>query len=216
MTPSRPATAQETVLARLRGDILTGILRPGEQVVQEAIADRYGVSRVPLREALKVLEGEGLVTYHRHRGYFVTVLGTEELLEVYRLREVLEAEAIAAAVPALDDAALAHLADVLAELEAATADRDVAAAMDANRRLHFGIFEASGMPRLVRLLRQLWDATDAYRTLYFASEANLRRVDAEHRAILEALRARDARRVRELHDAHRANAVKALRVALGG
>lgn len=210
------ATAQEGVLAALRRDILAGRLRPGEQVVQEAIAERYGVSRVPLREALKVLEGEGLVTHHRHRGTFVTELSVDDLVEVYRIRALLEAEAIGAAVPALGDDALARLEAIAAELADATARGDVTAAAEANRRLHFGIFEASGMPRLVRVLGQLWDATDAYRALYFADEPNLRRVDHEHAAILRALRARDASLVTRLHDAHREHAIDALRTALGG
>ncbi len=91
---SRPPTAQEAVLVELRKEIASGALRPGEQVLQEAIADRLGVSRVPLREALKILEGEGQVVYHPHRGYFVAELSVADLVEVYRIRDLLEAEAV--------------------------------------------------------------------------------------------------------------------------
>ena len=107
MTVERRQTAQDTVLAALRADILDGTLAPGDQIVQESLADRYGVSRVPLREALKTLESEGQVAYYPHRGYFVTELSVADLLEVYRLRALLEAEAIRAAVPSL--AAIAGL-----------------------------------------------------------------------------------------------------------
>jgi len=89
--PWRPPTAQEAVLAELRRFITTGRLRPGQQIVQDALAVQLGVSRVPLREALKILEGEGQVTYVAHRGYFVTELSLSDLLEVYRIREILEA-----------------------------------------------------------------------------------------------------------------------------
>ena len=82
------------MLTEVRSLIATGRMRPGEQIVQEALALELGVSRVPLREALKILEGEGQVTYVAHRGYFVALLSLADLLEVYRMREILEAEAV--------------------------------------------------------------------------------------------------------------------------
>lgn len=161
MIPERRITAQELVLTGLRTDILTGELGPGDQVVQELLAERYGVSRVPLREALKTLESEGQVVYYPHRGYFVAELSVADLMEVYRLRSLLEAEAIRHAVPALNDGDVDDLADLLAEVDAASRAEDVLAMTAANRRFHFAIFDAAGMPRLTRLLHQLWDATDA-------------------------------------------------------
>ena len=97
-------TAQERTLAALRTDILSGTLPPGTQLVQESIADRYAVSRVPVREALQLLTSEGLVQHSPNRGYFVTELSVTDLHEVYALRRILETHAIAAAVPALTDA----------------------------------------------------------------------------------------------------------------
>ena len=214
MSTERRATAQDAVLAALRSDILTGDLGPGDQIVQELLAERYGVSRVPLREALKTLESEGQVVYHPHRGYFVAELSVADLLEVYRLRAILEAEAIRHAVPALADDDVDALADLLAEVDAAAADGDVMGMTAANRRFHFAIFDAAGLPRLSRLLRQLWEATDAYRALYFQSVANRDRVGHEHAAILAALRARDAERVIVLHDEHREHSVAAVRALL--
>ena len=210
----RRATAQDAVLAALRSDILTGDLAPGDQIVQESLAERYGVSRVPLREALKTLESEGQVVYHPHRGYFVAELSVADLLEVYRLRAILEAEAIRHAVPALADDDVDALADLLAEVDAAAADGDVMGMTAANRRFHFAIFDAAGLPRLSRLLRQLWEATDAYRALYFQAVGNRDRVGREHAAILAALRARDAERVIGLHDEHREHSVAAVRALL--
>ena len=77
-------TAQERMLEALRTEVLTGALQPGERVVQELIAEQYGVSRVPVREALQTLTSEGLITHLPHRGYFVTELSVPDLLEVYR------------------------------------------------------------------------------------------------------------------------------------
>ena len=207
MTAERRVTAQDAVLVGLRTDILTGDLGPGDQIVQETLADRYGVSRVPIREALKTLESEGQVVYFPHRGYFVADLSVADLLEVYRLRALLEAEAIRDAVPTLDDADVAELADLLAEIDEAAARGDVLAMTAANRRFHFAIFDAAGLPRLTRLLHQLWDATDAYRALYFHDSVNRRRVGDEHREMLRALESRDADLLVLLHNEHRDHSV---------
>lgn len=214
MSVERRVTAQDAVLAALRSDILTGALGPGDQIVQESLAERYGVSRVPLREALKTLESEGQVAYYPHRGYFVAELSVADLLEVYRLRALLEAEAIRAAVPTLGDDDVEALAELVALVDTAAASGDVIAMTAANRRFHFALFDAAGMPRLSRLLRQLWEATDAYRALYFQARANRARVATEHAAMVAALRRRDAEALVRLHDEHRDNSVDAVRAVL--
>ncbi len=214
MTAERRVTTQDVVLRALRKDLLTGQLGPGDQIVQESLADRYGVSRVPLREALKTLESEGQVVYFPHRGYFVAELSVDDLLEVYRLRELLEAEALRHAVPTLSDADVAAIGDLMADIDGAADDEDVLAMTAANRRFHFAIFDAAGLPRLSRLLNQLWDATDAYRALYFQERVNRDRVGEEHESMLAALRARDAELLVELHKAHRDHSVGTVRTIL--
>ena len=213
MTAKSP-TAQEAVLRELRSDIVLGVLAPGSQVVQESLAQRYGVSRVPLREALKILEGEGLVSYHPHRGYFVMELSIDDLAEVYRLRSLLEAEAISLAVPHLAREDCDALEAILYEMQSASSCGDISGLADANRRFHFGIFDQAAMPRLSRLLNQLWDATDVYRTLYFQSDVNRHRVSAEHAEMLAALRNLDAGKLIDLHDAHREHSVESARQQL--
>lgn len=208
------ATAQDAVLAALREDILTGVLAPGDQLVQESLADRYGVSRVPLREALKMLESEGQVTYHPHRGYFVAELSVADLREVYQLRALLEEAALRAALPTLDETDIAEISVLCDDVVDAATVGDVIAMAEANRRFHFALFDAAGMPRLSRLLRQLWDATDAYRALYYQGAPNRDRVLEEHAAMVEALRARDVERVVALHDDHRAHSVAAVEAML--
>lgn len=210
----RRTTAQDAVLAALREDIRAGRLSPGDQVVQESLAERYGVSRVPLREALKTLETEGQVVYHPHRGYFIAELSVSDLIEVYRLREILEAEAIRAAVPLLGDEDVDALAEMVADIDEAADRGDLPEVTARNRRFHFALYDAAGMPRLSRLLRQLWEATEAYRSLYFQETVNRKRVAKEHAAMIKALRSRDAERVVELHDQHRNSAVAAVRQML--
>ena len=214
MTEERRATTQDAVLASLRSDILTGELGPGDQIVQELLAERYGVSRVPIREALKTLESEGQVVYYPHRGYFVAELSVADLLEVYLLRALLEAEAIRAAVPTLGDDDVEALAELAHDVDLAADGGDVITMTSANRRFHFALFDAAGMPRLSRLLRQLWEATDAYRALYFQAQPNRDRVAGEHAAMVRALRDRDAEALVTLHDRHRDNSVDAVRAIL--
>jgi DNA-binding GntR family transcriptional regulator len=206
----RPPTAQEAVLSELRRAILTGELRPGEQVRQDALAEQFGVSRVPLREALKILEGEGQVTYRPHRGYFVAELDVADLREVYRLRELLETEAVRAAIPRLRDIDVDEIATEAAEVDRAAAAGDVLAMSAANRRLHFRLIEAAQMPRLARLVRILWDATDAYRSLYYASVDHRRAVHEEHQAIVAALQERDVEETVRVLTEHRDHAVAAV------
>lgn len=207
-------TATSGVLARLRTDLASGFLAPGDQIVQERLAERYGVSRAPLREALRLLESEGLVTHEPHRGYFVTSLSVADLHEVYRLRTLLEAEAITGAVPHLSPADIDRIEALADAIDEASGRADLASVTEANRRLHFAIFEASQMPRLIRLLGQLWDATDSYRAVYFSDPANLMRISAEHRQIIAALRANDTDAVVAAHAQHRSNSADVVGAAI--
>ncbi|WP_338090699.1 GntR family transcriptional regulator [Planosporangium thailandense] len=215
MAFKRPPTAQEAVLEELRRAILAGELKPGTQIVQDAFAERLGLSRVPVREALKILEGEGQVRYSPHHGYFVTELDVNELLEIYRIRELLESEAVRLSVPLLGDEDLARLEQAIEDMAEASGRKDIVALTAANRRFHFSLFEPSGMHRMVRLIRQLWDSSDPYRSLYFGEPVHRDAVDREHRQILKAARRRDSEGLVHLLDEHRSHAIDELKKILG-
>ena len=206
----RTLTAQEQVLREVRQLIASGELKAGQQVKQDTLSAQLGVSRVPLREALKVLEGEGQVVYHPHRGYFVAELSVSDLVEVYRIRALLEEEALTVAIPLMTDEDLEFISDLADDVRSASNSGDVAAISAANRRFHFAMFECSNMPRLVRIIRTLWDTTDAYRSVYMANSSNVDRMNAEHIEILNALRDRDVVRSIQLQAAHRENSVAAV------
>jgi DNA-binding GntR family transcriptional regulator len=214
MRSVRPPTTQEAVLAELRRLIASGELRPGRQIVQDALAADLGVSRVPVREALKILEAEGLVTYQPHHGYVVTELSLPDLLEVYRIRELLETEAVQAALPLMTEEDVDRMHEAEQDIRAAAARADVVEMARANRRFHFSLVGACGMPRLVRIIEVLWDATEVYRSIYFTDEVNRDRVDGEHRRLVEAVRDGDAERALSVLEAHRRHAIEALRPAL--
>ena len=206
----RPPTAQEAVLDEVRRFIATGQLRPGQKIVQDALAVELGVSRVPLREALKILEGEGQVSYVAHRGYFVTELSLADLVEVYRIRELLEGEAVAAAVPQMTAEDIDRLEEAERDVQEASDNADVIAMTSANRRFHFAIIEASALPRLIWLIRLLWDATEVYRSVYYNDEHNREVVEVEHRALVKAVRDCDVAASLSVLTAHREHAIASL------
>lgn len=209
--PARgPDTTQQHAVEWLRRAIVAGELRPGDRVHQDDVAARIGVSVVPVREALRVLEGEGQLTYVPRRGYFVTELRLADLREIYALRELLERRAARHALPRLDAEGVERIARAAAECAAAAAAGDVAATLAANRRFHLALLDAPGQPHLLKLIRTLWDATEAYRALYYNAGAERAAAVEAHERILAAVRARDAKRLVAELDAHRAQALAAL------
>ncbi|MBS1871494.1 MAG: GntR family transcriptional regulator [Actinobacteria bacterium] len=211
-----PSTAQQHAVAWLRRAIVAGELRPGDRVPQEEMAGRMGVSMVPVREALRVLEGEGQVTYLPRRGYFVTQLRMGDLREIYALRELLEERAARRALAALDAEVVERMAQAARRCAEAAAAGDVAAELEANRRFHFALLDACEQPHLLRLLRHLWDSTEAYRALYYNVPDERRAADDAHERILAAVARRDADAVVAELDAHRARALDVLGRILEG
>jgi DNA-binding GntR family transcriptional regulator len=208
-------TAQQHAVDWLRRAIVSGELRPGQRVNQEDVAERVGLSVAPVREALRALEQEGQVTYLPRRGYFVTELRIADLEEIYELRRVLEAHAARRALPALDAATLARVEGAARECVETARSGDVAAELAANRRFHFAILEVPGRPHAMRLIRMLWDSTEAYRALYYGSPAERDRSIEAHARILAALHAGDADALVAELDAHRERALTVLRDVLG-
>lgn len=209
--PTGPGTTTQHALDGLRRAIVAGELRPGQRVLQEEIADGMGVSIAPVREALRVLEQEGQVTYRPRRGYFVTELHAEDLEEIYELRQVLEERAARRALPTLDDDALARITMAAHDGAEAAEAGDVAAELEANRRFHFTLLESPEQVHAMRLIRLLWDSTEAYRALYYNAPEERRRAGDAHERILHAVRRGDADTLVAELDAHRARALGVLK-----
>jgi DNA-binding GntR family transcriptional regulator len=211
-----PATTQQHAVEALRRAIVAGDLRPGQRVNQEDVAARIGTSIAPVREALRVLEQEGQVTYLPRRGYSVTELRIDDLEEIYELRQVLEERTARHALAAIDGEVLRRIALAAEDCVAASAAGDVAAELEANRRFHFAILSASGRVHAMRVIRLLWDSTEAYRAIYYnAPEERHASLDA-HARIVDAIRRRAADDLVAELDAHRARALEVLRAILAG
>lgn len=211
----RPMTAQEAALAELRSWILTRRILPGAPIRQDAIAEALGVSRVPVREALKILEGEGHVVYKPHRGYTLVQLNVNDLIEIYRIREILEAEAIRRSVPNLGPDEFERMHDAIEEMEKASKEGNIIDLTAANRRFHFTMFEASGMPRLQNLILTLWDSSDPYRSVYFFEDSHRKTVNEEHREIMKLVEAGAVEELLVVLETHRDNAIRGLSEVLG-
>lgn len=208
------STTSQHVLEALRRAIVEGELRAGQRAAQEQIAGELGVSIGPVREALRTLAEEGQLTYLPRRGYFVTVLHIEDLEEIYELRRLLEERAARSSVPQLTEADLQAIRRAAIDCTEAVRRADVAGDLAANRRFHFAVFAGARQPHTMRLIQQLWDATEAYRALYYDAPQERLRALAAHDEIIEALDRRDADSLVAALDAHRAAAVEALRLIL--
>ncbi len=213
--PDAPGTTAQHALAHLRSVIVSGALAPGERIGQEGVAERLGTSVAPVREALRILEREGQVTYRPRRGYVVTELNIADLEEIYALRGLLEREAARAALPNLTEPDIAAIERAAAECATAVETDDVVAELTANRRFHHAILAPSARPHLLRMIDLLWDSTEAYRALYYNSAAERLESLRAHDRILGAVLAGDPERLAAELDAHRERALVVLRGIIG-
>ncbi|GLY65006.1 GntR family transcriptional regulator [Amycolatopsis taiwanensis] len=209
-TNQRPGTTTQHALDELRRAIVAGRYRPGQRVGQEEIAEGLGVSLAPVREALCALEQEGQVVYRPRRGYFITELRVEDLQEIYALRGLLEERAVRRALPALDGDAIERIALAARDCAAAAERGDVATELEANRRFHFGMLDSPDQTHTMRLIRLLWDSTEAYRAMYYNSPEERSKTVDEHDEILDAVRRRAADEVVARLDEHRNRALRVL------
>ena len=181
--------APVAIADRLRAAILSGALAAGTRVNQDRVAAEQGVSHIPVREALRRLEAEGLVTFAPRRGFFVARLSAEDAAELGEMRGALEALAVRLAVPRLTTADL----DAAATAVTAGDDGDdLGDWSEANWRFHRALYAPCGRPRLMDTLENLWRGADRYLRVVWQAERWQARSQREHRAILRACRKGDA------------------------
>jgi DNA-binding GntR family transcriptional regulator len=183
------------VETRLRQAILAGELAPGEFIRQEKWAAALNVSRLPVREALKVLTSEGLLGHDPHRGYHVVKLDVDEMAQIYLMRRVLEPELIKT-ISWPTDGELGRLREIARESEEALARRDAATCLNLERAIDYQVYDLSRLKLVVREVKRLWELADPYRYLVFAEPVLFSSDDAEglrnrHLRLFEALEAQD-------------------------
>jgi DNA-binding GntR family transcriptional regulator len=206
MTLTAPRTVAGQVAERLKAEILAGTRPAGARLRQVEIAQAYGVSTTPVREALAVLQREGLVRSHPQRGAVVFLPSVEDLRHHYEIRGALESLAAARAAAVFEAAWAEPLEAVLLEMRRGPA---AARYLALNQQFHTALYERSGRPQLVEMIAALRDASSAYLHIYRAeSDFPVARLDEEHHAILSACVARDPERAAAATRAHLENTVE--------
>lgn len=192
-------TLEEYVASKLREAILKGYLKPGEKIDQNEVAELLGVSRSPVRDALKKLAAEGLVQIHPYRGAIVAELSPEELDEIYMLRRTLEGLAARLAAAHIDEECLVVLREILQAMdETEDADKWI----ELNYRFHHTIYEAAKRPRLLALIDNLRNIVSPYIRQYISTPEYRRSAQQSHRRILEACARRDPEEAQRETEAH--------------
>ncbi len=189
----RGGDAGARVAERLREEILRGALSPGDRILQEELAERFGASRVPIREAIRILVHEGLVTTVANSGSWVARLTLAECEEVYLMRERLEPLLLRYSAPHLTDADLAELQSLAARVADASTAGDVDGFLRFDRQFHLASYAHAETQQLGDLISKLWNSTAPYRRAYVATwSSDLQRLaNDEHHLLIETLRDRD-------------------------
>ncbi len=194
MSDPSPATvtpvASQRIAAALAGRILAGDLAPGTRIKQDELAEELQSSRIPVREALRILAARGLVTLRSNTGAWVAQMSLADLEVSYKIRERLEPLLLEVSLPRLTDAHVARMRSVQDDIEA---NEDVERFLVLDRELHWTSYAGHQAPQLADMVERLWDTTQHYRRA-FTRLAGRRRswiINAEHRLLIEAIAERD-------------------------
>lgn len=182
----------------VRNAILSGEMQPGMRVGQELLAKEFGTSRIPVREALKQLESEGLVTLAPNRRAWVADFNSEEFVEIYKIREVLDPLAIFESVPHLTDADIAVLDATARQLDQAETIEEY---IQLDRQFHLRSYSRAPMPQLLAIVERFWNTTQHFRRQFLQrvlAAEGLPFSDPQHLLLTDAIRAHDAEAARSI------------------
>ena len=185
---------RDVVFNTLRKAILTGQLKPGERLMEVHLANRLGVSRTPIREAIRKLELEGLVVMIPRRGAEVARITEKSLKDVLEVRRALDALSVELACDRISEEDIRRLWDACQEFEKAAKGKDASVIAKADVALHDIIVEATGNQRLMQLVNNLSEQMYRYRFVYIKEENQHDTLVAEHREIYESIAKRNKER----------------------
>ena len=189
-TPTQHTT-QESVAERLRQLIVNRELRPGERIVQSELAEQFGVSRTPIREALHKLASDGLITLSPHKGASVADFSFSDLEGIYSIRIAIEGYGAFLAAKRITDQDLDKLTVLLDRMREVFLEGDRWRLLEVNREFYAVLYAIAGQPRLYDLIMKHLDMADLYRRMAFAIDHYYRHTLADHEELLESLERRD-------------------------
>jgi len=189
-TGYRDNVASHRIADSLRAAILEGSYRPGERIRQEDIAARSGASRIPVREALRMLAAEGLVTLVANSGAWVTRLTMAECTETYLIRERLEPLLLRISMPLLAEPVIGRLAELADAME--RPGTSVAEFLRADREFHLSSYAGAAQGETWHIIHRMWNTTQHYRREFASVPDALSVTHLEHRLLLDSLRRQDA------------------------
>lgn len=187
----KPPTLAEHVTQQLRDAIIQGELAPGESLLLADLAKRLDVSIMPVREALKRLQSEGLVEQPPQKEARVTKLSSVDLDDTYATRILLETRMIRRSAELFTEHDYQRLVEILGRYEAAYATSHDAEGRSLHKAFHFGMYAVGGSPWILQLVSMLWDNSERYRRLSLPQRGTVRDRRREHNAVLEACRVHD-------------------------
>lgn len=215
--PARHRTKQEFVYRTLRAGILQCELQPSERLVIDDLARRLEVSAIPVREALQLLQSEGLVVTVPHVGATVAPISRESIVDVFSVLEGLETVATRLVATRGDHAALDQLAALVEAMDRALEAGDTARWAEINRRFHLAIATLPGLPLLREMTERVLDRWDRVRRFYVKGvlDHRVQQAQQEHHALLEAMRRRDVPRLQQIVREHNLGALESYLTYLG-
>lgn len=193
---------REMVYEELKMQILTGVIVPGTRMMEVELAEEMGVSRTPIREAIRKLEKEGLVTIEPRRGAYASQISTEDMIEILEVRQNMEGLAAFFAASRMQPEQMRELKEVSAKYNKAVADRDMESMIKHDTRFHRIIVESCNNKILVQMIEQLQELVLRFRYIYYDDFKRAENMPEEHYMILSAIERNDADAARAAADLH--------------
>jgi DNA-binding GntR family transcriptional regulator len=183
-------SASQRVADYLRNAILDGDIGPGQRVRQAMVAERFGASRLPVREALRMLEAEGLIEHEANKGARVPLLDSREVDIIYQMRERLEPLALSQSIPNLTAGDVRRIGDIQDSIET---NSDVRRFLQLDRQFHLLTYSGCHFDQLMSMVTRLWNSTQHYRRAFVSSSGPGRMwvINSEHRLLLDAIQRHD-------------------------
>lgn len=196
---------RELVFETLREAIIQGRLRPGERLMEVQLAEEMGVSRTPVREAIRKLELEGFVVMVPRKGAYVAGISTKDIADVFEVRAALEALAAGLAAERITEEELEELERLLVEAQEAST-RDLQALVEVDARFHELIYKASRNQKLIQIITNLTDQIQRFRLTSLSRPGRYKHAMEEHKKIVEAISERNVELAQALAREHIENA----------